>query len=90
MCEEKILLVSAKFLVRNSGARSGCANFMGAWKKCVLSAGNLHVHKIPRFRGGGGVGVFWVFQGGGGDYIFMGAGISLSLSGYFFDTCVCL
>ena len=30
-----------KIRVRNSGARNGCANFMGAWKKCVLSAGNL-------------------------------------------------
>ena len=33
---------------------------------------NLHVHKIPRFRGG----VFWV-GGGSADFIFMGAGISL-------------
>ena len=28
-----------KIRVRNSGAGNGCANFMGAWKKCVLSAG---------------------------------------------------
>ena len=37
-----------------------------------------HVHKIPRFRGGG---VFWVFGGGGGsaDFIFMGAGIFLTI-----------
>ena len=43
------------FLARDSGAGKGCANFMGAWNFCVLSAGNLnlHVHKIPRFGGGG-------------------------------------
>ena len=32
---------------------------------------NLHVHKIPRFRGAGYFGLFF----GGGDFIFMGAGI---------------
>ena len=63
------------------GAGNGCANFMDAWKKCVLSAGKTHVHKTPRFRGLGGV--FWVFflGGGGGwgraDFIFMGARIFL-------------
>ena len=38
---------------------------------------NLHVHKIPRFLGGGNFGL----GGGGGsaDFIFMGAGIFLSL-----------
>ena len=39
-----------------------------------------HVHKIPRFGGGGGV--FWVFGGGGSaDFIFMGAGIFLTFGG---------
>ena len=33
-----------------------------AWNFCFLSAGNLHAHKIPRFRGGG----FWIFLGGVG------------------------
>ena len=28
---------------------------MGAWKKCVLSAGKNPTQKIPRFRGGGGI-----------------------------------
>ena len=28
-----------KIRVRNSGAGNGCANFVGTWKKCVLSAG---------------------------------------------------
>ena len=56
---------------------------MGAWKKCALSAGNTHVHKIPRFKGGGGYfGIFW----GGADFIFMGARIFLKLSGPIRDT----
>ena len=48
---------------------------MDARKKCVLSAGKTHVHKIPRFFGGGDFGFF----GGGGsaDFIFMGARIFL-------------
>ena len=51
------------------------ANFMSAWKKCVLSAGKTHVHKIPLFRGGG----YFGFFGGGGsaDFIFMAARIFL-------------
>ena len=53
-----------KIRVRDSGAGNGRANFMDARKKCFRSAGKSHVHKIPRFRGGGGV--FWVFGGGGG------------------------
>ena len=66
-----------KILVCNSGAGNGCANFVDAWKNCVLSAGNLHVHKIPRFRGEG---YFGFFFGGGGsaDLIFMGARIFLT------------
>ena len=37
---------------------------------------NLHVHKIPCFRGG----VFWVWFGGGSaDFIFMGAGIFMTV-----------
>ena len=50
--------------------------FYGRLERCVLSAGKTHVHKIPRFRGGGGI---WGFGGGGGsaDFIFMGARIFL-------------
>ena len=54
----KILLVSVKFL------------------SAILGPGmqeNLHVHKIPRFRGGGILGFF----GGGADFILMGTGIFL-------------
>ena len=66
-----------KILVRNSGAGNGCDNCMDTWKKCVLSAGKTHVHKIPPFRGGGGIWFFW--GGGSADFIFMGAGIFLTL-----------
>ena len=52
-----------KIFVRNFGAGNGCANFMGASKKCVLSAGKTHVDKIPPFRGGGGYFGLW----GGGE-----------------------
>ena len=66
-----------KIFVRNSGAGNGRANFMGAWKKCVLSTGKTHVHKIPPFRGRG----YFGFWGGGGsaDFIFMGARIFLNI-----------
>ena len=37
---------------------------------------NLHVHKIPRFGRGGNFG-FW--GGGSSDFIFMGAGIYLTI-----------
>ena len=61
-----------KIRVRNSGAGSGCANFMDTWKKCVLSAGKTMSVKFPLFGGG--------FEGGGGGsagFIFMGARIFL-------------
>ena len=32
-----------------------------------------HVHKIPRFSGGGGYFVIWGEGGGSADFIFMGA-----------------
>ena len=51
--------------------------FYGRLEKCVLSVGKNHVHKIPRFRGGG----IWVFFFGGGEcrFIFMGARIFLTI-----------
>ena len=58
--------------VCNSGAGKACANFMGAWKNAFFLQENLHVHKIPRFRGG----VFWVW-GGGCRFYFYGCGIFL-------------
>ena len=47
----------------------------------VLSAGNPHAHKIPRFRGGQGSWVFWTGGGGSADFIFMGVGIFLKFGG---------
>ena len=70
---EKNPRVRKKFYPR-FWAGNGCANFMGAWEKCTLSAGKTHVLKIPRFRGGIILG-FW--GGGSADFIFMGARIFL-------------
>ena len=53
-----------KIFVRNSGAGNGRANCMGAWRKCVLSAGKTHAPIKFLVLGGGGV--FWVWGGGGG------------------------
>ena len=63
-----------KMFVRDSGAGNGCANFMGAWQNCLLSAReNLHVHKIPRFKGGGGGGILCFSEGGGVPILFLWA-----------------
>ena len=70
-------LVSVKFLSAILGPEMAAPIFIGASNFCVLSAGTLHVHKIPRFRG-----VFWVW-GGSADFIFMGAGIFLRIARYF-------
>ena len=51
-----------KIRVRNSGAGNACANFMGAWKKSVLSTGKPASIKFLVLGGG----VFWVWGGGGG------------------------
>ena len=58
---------------RNSGARNGCANFMGAWKK--LHPFSRQTALPIKFFVLGGGGLFWVFGGGGADCIFMGAKI---------------
>ena len=47
-----------KIFVCNSGAGNGRANFTGTWHYCFLLQENLHVHKIPRLRGGE-FGFFW-------------------------------
>ena len=64
-----------KIRVRNSGAGNGCANFMDACKKCVLSAGkpmSIKFRVLGGFLGGGG---------GSADFIFMGARIFLKKMG---------
>ena len=43
--------------------------FYGHLEKCVLSAAKTHVHKIPRFRGGG----YFGFGGGGVPILFLWA-----------------
>ena len=73
----KILLVSVKFFVCNSGAGNGCANFlMDACKKSVRSAGKAMSIKFLVLGGGGYFG-FW--GGGSADFIFMGARIFLTI-----------
>ena len=61
-CNVKIrkILVSIKFLSAIPGPEMA-APILWAPGKCVLSAGKSHVHKIPRFGGGGILGL-----GGGG------------------------
>ena len=46
-----------KVRVRNSGAGNGCAHFMDTWKNAFFLQEDLHVHKIPRFGGGGNFGL---------------------------------
>ena len=60
-------LASVKFVACNSGARNGRANFMGAWKNCVLPAGQPPCpEKFIVLR------LFW---GGGANFTFRGARI---------------
>ena len=72
----KIVLVSVKLLVRNSGAGNGCANFMDAWKNCVLSAGKPSMSIKFLVLGGGDFGFFFFFWGGESRFYFMGARLS--------------
>ena len=51
---------SGSIRVRNSGAGSGCAKFMDAWNKCVLSAGKPMSIKFLVL---GGVGGYFGFGG---------------------------
>ena len=54
--------MSVNFLSAIPG-RKWVRQLYGRLEKSVLSAGKTHVHKIPRFRGGGGI-LGW---GGGGE-----------------------
>ena len=75
------ILVSIKFVSAILGPEVAAPILWTPGKKCVLSGRKTCVHKIPRFRGGGG-GVIWVLGGVGGsaDFIFVGAGILLNFS----------
>ena len=54
---EKILLVSVKVVSPQFWGRKWVRQFYGRLEKCVLSAEKTHVHKIPRFGGGGILGL---------------------------------
>ena len=49
------ILVSVKMFARNSGAGNGCPIYGCLEKLRSLCRKTCHVHKIPRFRGGGGI-----------------------------------
>ena len=71
------ILVSVKILSAILGPEMAAPILRAPRISVFFLQKNLHVHKIPRFRGGG---VFWVWcEGGGGsaDFIFMGAGTFL-------------
>ena len=56
--------------------RKWLRQFYGRLEKCILSAGKSHVHKIPRFRGGGGN--VWVLGREVPILFFMGARVFLN------------
>ena len=64
------ILVSVKFVSAILGPEMAAPIFFGRLEKCVRSAGKSHVHKIPRFRGGGN---FGVLGGGGVQILFLWA-----------------
>ena len=72
-------LVSAKFLSAILGPEMAAPILWAPRISALFLQENLHVHKIPRFRGGGR-GILG-FEGGGGsaNFIFMGAGIFLRI-----------
>ena len=68
--QNRIILVSVKIFVRNSGAGNGRANFMGAWKNAL----SLQEKPMPiKFLVLGG-GILGSFQGGSADFVFMAMG----------------
>ena len=67
------ILVSVKFVSAILGPEMG-APILWTPGKMRSFCRKTHVHKIPRFGGGG---VFWVWGGGSADFIFMGARIFL-------------
>ena len=77
LSQRKILLVSVKFFVSAIlGPEMAAPILRAPGKMRSFCRRNLHVHKIPRFWGGG---VFWVRGGGSVDFILMGEGIFLKL-----------
>ena len=72
MCNvRKILSVSVKFVSAILGPEMAAPILWTPGKNAFFLQENLHVHKIPRFWGGGGN--FVLGGGGSADFIFMGA-----------------
>ena len=65
-----------KIFVRNSGARSGCVNFMDAWKNALFLQEKPMSIKFLLL--GGGIFGFGGGEGGSANFIFMGARIFLT------------
>ena len=78
--------MSVKFLSAILGPVMAAPNLWAPRISVFFLQEHLHVHKIPRFFGGG---YFGLFLGGGGsaDFIFMGAGIfsELNVIRYYLD-----
>ena len=70
-----------KIRVRNSGPETAAPILWTPRISAFFLQENLHVHKIPRFGGGGEI--LGLGGGGSADFIFMGAGIFLILSSLF-------
>ena len=62
------ILVSVKFVSAILGPEMAAPILWTPGKNAFFLQENLHVHKIPRFRG-----VFWVFLGGGVPILFLWA-----------------
>ena len=68
------ILVATKFLSAILGLEMGAPILWVPGIFTFFLQENLHVHKIPRFRGGG---ILGFFGGGSAVFIFMGVGIFL-------------
>ena len=73
------ILVSVKYLSAILGPEMGAPILWAPGIFAVFLQENLHVHKIPRFRG-----AFWVGGGGSADFIFMARGF------FWIMACCCL
>ena len=60
--------MSVKYFARNSRVGNGCADLCAPGICWLSLQEKLHAHKIPRFRGGGGV--LWALGGRGAPILF--------------------
>ena len=70
--------MSVKFVSAILGPEMAAPILWTPGKDVFFLQENLHVHKIPRFFGGGGGILVWGGGEGSADFMFMGAGIFLS------------